>query len=478
MDRPQVIVDGNEAAAHIAYLTSEVIAIYPITPSSGMGEFADEWSAKGKPNLWGTIPLVIEMQSEGGAAGAVHGALQTGALTTTFTASQGLLLMIPNMYKIAGELTSTVFHVAARAIAAHALSIYGDHQDVMAVRQTGWALLSSASVQEAQDFAAIAQASTLKSRVPFIHFFDGFRTSHEVTKIFQLTDDELRLLVDDDLVRAHRARALTPNHPVLRGSAQNPDVYFQMREAANNYYTAVPGIVQEAMDKFAQVTEVGITMALAYSSNLATTNIIKQPWKHDEWYGSNSGNGYIEHWNLGITGKAGLAQFPYSPFMFHTSESACNAALSRASLLVGSADCSSVALRMGASPAVYDQARDFPFGSWGCHQAYISGLGSSNMTLKLWHNGKLVFHMTGFDAGSALINKNYTGFYWNDYANANAGYGAVPTTATAFRYEDTIHVRNGPPVSCSAIGFDGTPTPPDPTPDPTPTALPAPVLLP
>ncbi|MEP7133653.1 MAG: pyruvate:ferredoxin (flavodoxin) oxidoreductase [Chloroflexota bacterium] len=254
MKKPVIMTDGNEATASVAHRLSEVIAIYPITPSSGMGEFADEWSAKGKPNLWGTTPLVIEMQSEGGAAGAVHGALQTGALTTTFTASQGLLLMIPNMYKIAGELTSTVFHVAARAIAAHALSIYGDHQDVMAVRQTGWALLSSASVQEAQDFAAIAQASTLKSRVPFIHFFDGFRTSHEVTKIFHLTDEELRLLVDDDLVRAHRARALTPNHPVLRGSAQNPDVYFQMREAANNYYTAVPGIVQEAMDKFAQVT--------------------------------------------------------------------------------------------------------------------------------------------------------------------------------------------------------------------------------
>jgi len=248
------MIDGNEATASVAHRLSEVIAIYPITPSSGMGEFSDEWSAKGKKNLWGTTPLVIEMQSEGGAAGAVHGALQTGALTTTFTASQGLLLMIPNMYKIAGELTSTVFHVAARAIAAHALSIYGDHQDVMAVRQTGWALLSSGSVQEAHDFAAIAQAATLKARVPFIHFFDGFRTSHEVNKIFQLTDEELRSLVDDDLVRAHRARALSPEHPVLRGSAQNPDVYFQMREAVNPYYTAVPGITQEAMDKFAQVT--------------------------------------------------------------------------------------------------------------------------------------------------------------------------------------------------------------------------------
>lgn len=254
MKQPIIMIDGNEATASVAHRLSEVIAIYPITPSSGMGEFSDEWSAKGKKNLWGTTPLVVEMQSEGGAAGTVHGALQTGALTTTFTASQGLLLMIPNMYKIAGELTSTVFHVAARAIASHALSIYGDHQDVMAVRQTGWALLSSGSVQEAQDFAAIAQAATLKSRVPFMHFFDGFRTSHEVTKIFQLTDEELRLMVDDDLVRAHRARGLTPENPTLRGTAQNPDVYFQMREASNNYYTATPAIVQEMMDKFAKVT--------------------------------------------------------------------------------------------------------------------------------------------------------------------------------------------------------------------------------
>jgi pyruvate-ferredoxin/flavodoxin oxidoreductase len=254
MKHPVIMTDGNEATASVAHRLSEVIAIYPITPSSGMGEFSDEWSAKGKKNLWGTVPLVIEMQSEGGAAGAVHGALQTGALTTTFTASQGLLLMIPNMYKIAGELTSTVFHVAARAIAAHALSIYGDHQDVMAVRQTGWALFSSGSVQEAQDFAAIAQAATLKSRVPFIHFFDGFRTSHEVAKIFQLTDEELRSLLDDELVRAHRGRALSPEHPVLRGSAQNPDVYFQMRETVNPYYTVTPGIVQEMMDKFANLT--------------------------------------------------------------------------------------------------------------------------------------------------------------------------------------------------------------------------------
>ncbi|MFT3891468.1 MAG: pyruvate:ferredoxin (flavodoxin) oxidoreductase [Anaerolineales bacterium] len=254
MKKQVIMIDGNEATASVAHRMSEVIAIYPITPSSGMGEFSDEWSAKGKKNLWGTTPLVIEMQSEGGAAGAVHGALQTGALTTTFTASQGLLLMIPNMYKIAGELTSTVFHVAARAIAAHALSIYGDHQDVMAVRQTGWALLSSGSVQEAHDFAAISMAATLKARVPFLHFFDGFRTSHEVNKIFQLSDEDLRSILDEELIRAHRARALNPNNPVLRGSAQNPDVYFQMREAVNPYYEAVPGITQEAMDKFAQIT--------------------------------------------------------------------------------------------------------------------------------------------------------------------------------------------------------------------------------
>ena len=254
MNRPVLTIDGNEATSSVAHRLSEVIAIYPITPSSAMGEFADEWSAKGKKNLWGTVPAVIEMQSEGGAAGAVHGALQTGALTTTFTASQGLLLMIPNMYKIAGELTSTVFHVAARSIAAHALSIYGDHQDVMACRQTGWALLSSGSVQEAHDFAAIAQMATLKARVPFLHFFDGFRTSHEVTKITQLTDDDLRELIDQDLIQAHRARALSPEHPVLRGSAQNPDVYFQARETVNPYYAATPGIVQAAMEKFAQVT--------------------------------------------------------------------------------------------------------------------------------------------------------------------------------------------------------------------------------
>jgi len=254
MKKRVVTIDGNEATASVAHRLNEVIAIYPITPSSTMGELADEWSAKGRKNLWGTVPAVIEMQSEGGAAGAVHGALQTGALTTTFTASQGLLLMIPNMYKIAGELTSTVFHVAARSIAAHALSIFGDHQDVMAVRQTGWALLSAGSVQEAHDFAAIAQMSTLKARVPFLHFFDGFRTSHEVAKIYYLSDDELRLLIDPELIRAHRARALNPERPVLRGSAQNPDVYFQARETVNPFYAATPEITQQAMDQFAQVT--------------------------------------------------------------------------------------------------------------------------------------------------------------------------------------------------------------------------------
>jgi len=254
MDRIKVTIDGNEATASVAHRTNEVIAIYPITPSSNMGEFADEWSAAGRKNIWGTVPLVIEMQSEGGAAGAVHGSLQSGALTTTFTASQGLLLMIPNMYKIAGELTSTVFHVSARTVATHALSIFGDHSDVMACRQTGWAMMASGSVQEAHDFACIAQAATLEARVPFLHFFDGFRTSHQVEKIEQLGDDDLRAMIDDELVHAHRARALNPDRPVLRGSAQNPDVFFQAREAVNPYYRATPAIVQKAMDRFASLT--------------------------------------------------------------------------------------------------------------------------------------------------------------------------------------------------------------------------------
>ncbi len=247
-------IDGNEAAAYVAHKLNEVIAIYPITPSSPMGEWSDEWSAQSRPNLWGTIPQVTEMQSEGGASGAVHGALQAGALTTTFTASQGLLLMIPNMFKIAGELTSTVFHIAARSVAAQALSIFGDHTDVMATRSTGFAMLASNSVQEVNDFALIAQAATLEARVPFLHFFDGFRTSHEVLKIRQLTDDEMRAVINEDLIIEHRQRAMSPDHPVLRGSSQNPDVFFQGRETVNKYYQACPGIVQSVMDKFAKVT--------------------------------------------------------------------------------------------------------------------------------------------------------------------------------------------------------------------------------
>jgi len=247
-------LDGNEAVAYVAYRVNEVCAIYPITPASTMAEFADEWSAAGKMNIWGNIPEVIEMQSEGGAAGVVHGSLQTGALTTTFTASQGLLLMLPNMFKIAGELTSTVFHVAARSLAAQALSIFGDHSDVMAARSTGFAMLSSASVQEAHDMALISHAATLKARIPFIHFFDGFRTSHEINKINMLSDRQIRSMIDDDLVYEHRLRSLNPDHPFITGTAQNPDVYFQARETVNPYYAATPGIVQETMDKFRALT--------------------------------------------------------------------------------------------------------------------------------------------------------------------------------------------------------------------------------
>ncbi len=252
--RRQVTIDGNEAAAYVAHSVNEVIAIYPITPSSAMGESSDQWSTEGKTNIWGSVPLVVEMQSEGGAAGAVHGALQGGTLTTTFTCSQGLLLMVPNMYKIAGELTPTVFHVAARALAGQGLSIFGDHQDVMAVRATGFALLASHSVQAVMDMALIAQAAALESRLPFIHFFDGFRTSHEVAKVEQLTREDMRAMIDDDLVRAHRSRSLNPDRPVLRGTAQNPDVYFQARETVNPYYDACPAIVQNAMDRFAALT--------------------------------------------------------------------------------------------------------------------------------------------------------------------------------------------------------------------------------
>ena len=248
------MMDGNEAVARIAYKTNEVIAIYPITPSSAMGEWSDEWAAKKKPNLWGTIPHVVEMQSEAGAAGAVHGALQTGSLATTFTSSQGLLLMIPNMFKIAGELTPCVIHVAARTVATHALSIFGDHSDVMACRSTGWAMLASASVQEAHDFALVAQASTLEARIPFLHFFDGFRTSHEVNRIRTISDDQIRAMIDLELVFDHRSRGLTPDHPEIRGTAQNPDVFFQSRERANPFYDAGPNIVAEAFERFARIT--------------------------------------------------------------------------------------------------------------------------------------------------------------------------------------------------------------------------------
>ncbi|HZN08405.1 MAG TPA: pyruvate:ferredoxin (flavodoxin) oxidoreductase [Pyrinomonadaceae bacterium] len=250
----KVTIDGNEAAAHVAFKTNEVIAIYPITPSSPMGESADAWSAANEKNIWGMRPLVREMQSEGGAAGVVHGSLQTGSLTTTFTASQGLLLMIPNMFKIAGELTSTVFHIAARTIATHGLSIFGDHSDVMAARSTGWAMLFANSVQEAMDFALISQVSTLEARIPFLHIFDGFRTSHEVMKIDLLSDEEISGTIDPQLVREHRARALTPDRPVIRGTAQNPDVFFQSRERANSFYLKTPAIVEKTMERFAAMT--------------------------------------------------------------------------------------------------------------------------------------------------------------------------------------------------------------------------------
>ena len=250
----QVTVDGGHAVAHIAYRVSEICSIYPITPSSDMSELSDLWATQGLKNIWGQVPDVIEMQSEGGAAGTAHGALQTGALTTTFTASQGLLLMLPNMYKIAGELTSTVFHVAARSIAAQALSIFGDHQDVMAARGTGFAILASSSVQEAHDAALITHAATLKSRVPFINFFDGFRTSHEVNKISLIPDDQIRAMIDEEMVHEHRRRALNPDNPFIRGTAQNPDVYFQGRESANPFYNSVPAVIQETMDELAKLT--------------------------------------------------------------------------------------------------------------------------------------------------------------------------------------------------------------------------------
>ena len=254
MERKRITIDGNEATANVAYQLSEVVAIYPITPSSGMGEMSDAWSANGKKNIWGTVPSVTEMESEGGASGAVHGALQGGTLTTTFTASQGLLLMIPNMHKIAGELTPAVFHVSARSLAAQALSIFGDHSDIMQVRPTGFGLIASGSVQEAQDIAAITHKSSLESRIPFVHFFDGFRTSHEIQKIEEINAEDLRALIDDKYVHAHRARALNPDKPFIRGTSQNPDVYFQGRETVNKYYNATPEVVQNAMNKFAEIT--------------------------------------------------------------------------------------------------------------------------------------------------------------------------------------------------------------------------------
>ncbi|UCH89684.1 MAG: pyruvate:ferredoxin (flavodoxin) oxidoreductase, partial [Thermoplasmata archaeon] len=254
MSSKMITIDGNTAVANVAHATNEIIAIYPITPSSGMGEVADERSAKGLKNIWGTIPHVVEMQSEGGASGAVHGALSTGALSTTFTASQGLLLMIPNMFKIAGELSPTVFHVSARTVASHALSIFGDHSDVMAVRSTGFGLIASAGVQEAQDFTLITQAASIESRVPFVHFFDGFRTTHDVAKIEELNFDDMRAMIDDTFIMEHRNRALTPDRPTIKGTAQNPDVFFQCRETVNKYYDATAEIIQKNMDTFAEIT--------------------------------------------------------------------------------------------------------------------------------------------------------------------------------------------------------------------------------
>jgi pyruvate-ferredoxin/flavodoxin oxidoreductase len=249
-----ITVDGNEAVARVAYRLNEVIAIYPITPASPMGEWADAWAAGGRPNLWGTVPAVVQLQSEAGAAGTVHGALQAGALTTTFTASQGLLLMIPNLYKWAGELTPVVLHVAARSLAAQGLSIFGDHSDLMATRGTGCAVLMSASVQEAADFAAIATRASLRIRLPFLHGFDGFRTSHEIQKLEPISDGLLEELIPAAEISAHRARALSPNRPVLRGTAQNPDVYFQARESVNRFYDDAPGYVLEAMERFAALS--------------------------------------------------------------------------------------------------------------------------------------------------------------------------------------------------------------------------------
>jgi len=249
-----VTIDGNQACTHVAYATSEIITIYPITPSSPMAAEADAKATAGQKNIWGSVPAVTQMQSEGGVAGSLHGSLTTGALCTTFTASQGLLLMLPNMFKIAGELTPTVFHITARSLAYQGLSIFGDQSDVMAARQTGWSMLCSQNVQECQDMALISTQATLKSRIPFMHFFDGFRTSHEIQKVEQLTEDDMRAMIDEDLIVEHRARGLSPDRPMMRGTAQNPDVYFTGRETVNRYYDAVPQIVQETMDRFAALT--------------------------------------------------------------------------------------------------------------------------------------------------------------------------------------------------------------------------------
>ena len=254
MSRKMVTIDGNQACTHVAYNTSEIITIYPITPSTSIAAESDAKFSAGQKNIWGSVPVVSQMQSEAGVAGALHGSLTTGALCTTFSASQGLMLLLPNMNKIAGELTPTVFHITARALAYQGLSIFGDHSDIMAARQTGWAMLGSQNVQEAQDMALIATQATLKSRIPFMHFFDGFRTSSEIQKIEQLSEEDMRTMIDDDLIIEHRLRGLSPDRPMMRGTAQNPDVYFTGRETINKYYEAVPGIVQETMDKFAKLT--------------------------------------------------------------------------------------------------------------------------------------------------------------------------------------------------------------------------------
>ncbi|MFC2135533.1 pyruvate:ferredoxin (flavodoxin) oxidoreductase [Bacteroidota bacterium] len=309
MERKKITIDGNEAAAYVGFHNSEVIAIYPITPSSGMGELSDEWAAKGKKNIFDTIPHVSELQSEGGASGAVHGALQSGALTTTFTASQGLLLMIPNMYKIAGELTPTVFHVSARSLAAQALSIFGDHSDVMAARQTGFAFLSSGSIQEVMDFAAIAHRATLEARVPFVHFFDGFRSSHEVNKIEPLLVEDLKAMIDPKMVQAHRERGLSPDHPFIRGTAQNPDVFFQGRETVNKFYLDAPEIVQNAMNKLAEISGRQYHLFDYYGAEDATKIIVMMG------SGSEAALETVNYMNANSDEKVGLIKVRlYRPF--------------------------------------------------------------------------------------------------------------------------------------------------------------------